>query len=95
MPDRADAGAMRLRHNARVHVLARYRRPAWLRTEIIRSADPLAASYDQCLTNARTLITFCRRLGLPFGINVESLTNRKVEIEASIELVRDISDRLR
>jgi hypothetical protein len=69
--------------------------PRWLRTEIVRSADPLAASYDQCLTNARTLITFCRRLGLPFGINVESLTNRKVEIEASIELVRDIRDRLR
>ena len=63
--------------------------------QIVRSGDPLAESYDQCLTNARTLITFCRRLGLPFGINVESLTNRKVEIEASIELVRDIRDRLR
>lgn len=69
--------------------------PRWLRTEIARSRDPLAESYDQCLTHARALITFCRRLGLPFGINVESLTNRKVEIEASVDLARDIRDLLR
>jgi 5,10-methylenetetrahydrofolate reductase len=69
--------------------------PSWLRNEIIRSEDPLAQSYDECLTNARALITFCRRLGLPFGINVESLTNRKVEIEASVDLARDIRDLLR
>lgn len=64
--------------------------PAWLRTEISRSEDPLSESYEQCLTNARTLIAFCRRLGLPFGINVESLTNRKVEIESSVDLAREI-----
>ena len=69
--------------------------PRWLRTQIVRSADPLVDSYDQCLTNARTLIAFCRRLGLPFGINVESLTNRKVEIEASVDLARDVRDLLR
>lgn len=68
--------------------------PRWLRTEITRSEDPLTESYDQCLTNARALIGFCRRLGLPFGINVESLTNRKVEIEASVDLAREISDLL-
>ena len=64
--------------------------PGWLRTEITRSRDPLTASYEQCVVNARVLIAFCRRLGLPFGINVESLTNRKVEIDASIDLVREI-----
>ncbi len=69
--------------------------PRWLRTELARSEDPLAESYDQCLTNARTLIAFCRRLGLPFGINVESLTNRKAEIEASVELAREIGALLR
>jgi hypothetical protein len=45
--------------------------------------DPLTASYEQCLLNARALIAYCRRFGLPFGINVESLTNRKLEIDAS------------
>ncbi|GAA3248970.1 hypothetical protein GCM10017691_59630 [Pseudonocardia petroleophila] len=68
--------------------------PDWLRTEITRSADPLAVSYEQCVVNARILIAFCRRLGLPFGINVESLTNRKVEIDASIDLAREIRSRL-
>lgn len=69
--------------------------PRWLRTELTRSQDPLAESYDQCLTNARTLIGFCRRLGLPFGINVESLTNRRVEIEASVDLARVVRELLR
>jgi hypothetical protein len=64
--------------------------PGWLRTEITRSGDPLTASYEQCVVSARVLIAFCRRLGLPFGVNVESLTNRKVEIDASIDLVREI-----
>ena len=64
--------------------------PGWLRTDIARSGDPLTASYQQCVVNARVLIAFCRRLGLPFGVNVESLTNRKVEIDASIDLVREI-----
>ena len=68
--------------------------PRWLHTELSRSHDPLAESYDQCLSNARALIGFCRRLGLPFGINVESLTNRKVEIEASADLAREICELL-
>src|SRR3954451_11694735 len=68
--------------------------PRWLQTELARSQDPLAESYDQCLTNARALIRFCRRLGLPFGINVESLTNRKVEIQASVDLAREIGELL-
>jgi len=68
--------------------------PGWLRTEITRSADPLTASYEQCVVNARALIAFCRRLSLPFGVNVESLTNRKIEIDASIDLVREIRNLL-
>ncbi|MER7570143.1 5,10-methylenetetrahydrofolate reductase [Streptomyces sp. NPDC097941] len=67
--------------------------PRWLQAEITRG-DPLAASYEQCLLNARALIAYCRRLGLPFGINVENLTNRKLEIDASIDLAREIRDLL-
>ncbi|MGC4932208.1 hypothetical protein ACLQ3C_00780 [Gordonia sp. DT30] len=68
--------------------------PSWLQTEIARSGDPLTASYEQCVVNAGLLISFCRRLGLPFGINVESLTNRKVEIDASIDLAREVRRQL-
>lgn len=64
--------------------------PRWVRNEIHLSDDPLEDSYQQCLDSARILISFCRRLGLPFGINVESVTNRKVEIEASVELAHQI-----
>ncbi|MCD0452115.1 methylenetetrahydrofolate reductase [Actinocorallia sp. API 0066] len=63
--------------------------PRWLQAEITRG-DALTASYEQCLLNAQALIAYCRRLALPFGINVESLTNRKREIDASIELTREI-----
>ena len=69
--------------------------PHWLRTELARSDDPLTESYEQCVTNARALISFCRRLRVPFGINVESLTNRKVEIDASVALAREVRDLLR
>lgn len=64
--------------------------PRWLRTELRRSPDPLTDSYEQCLANAQALVGFCRRLGLPFGINVESLTNRRVEIEASVALATEV-----
>ncbi len=64
--------------------------PRWVRNQILFSDDPLQESYQQCLDSARILISFARRLGLPFGINVESVTNRKVEIEASVELAHDI-----
>lgn len=67
--------------------------PRWLRAAITHD-DPLTASYEQCLLNARALIAYCRRLGLPFGINVESLTNRKLEIEASVDLAREVRDLL-
>jgi Methylenetetrahydrofolate reductase len=67
--------------------------PRWLRAEITRG-DPLTASYEQCLLNARALIAYCRRLALPFGINVESLTNRKLEMDASIDLAREIRNLL-
>ncbi|MCD2191624.1 5,10-methylenetetrahydrofolate reductase [Actinomycetospora soli] len=63
--------------------------PRWLQAEITRG-EPLSASYEQCVLNARALIAYCRRLGLPFGINVESLTNRKLEIDASVDLAREV-----
>jgi hypothetical protein len=64
--------------------------PRWMRNDIVYSGDPLQASYEQCRASARMLIEFCRRLELPFGINIESVTNRKLEIEASVELAKEV-----
>ncbi|GAA5194129.1 hypothetical protein GCM10023322_57790 [Rugosimonospora acidiphila] len=64
--------------------------PRWLENALRNAADPLAESYDQCLANARELIAFCRRLGMPFGFSVESVSIRKVEIEASVALAGEL-----
>ncbi|WP_144122441.1 methylenetetrahydrofolate reductase [Catellatospora sichuanensis] len=64
--------------------------PRWLENALRYSDDPLTESYQQCLATARELAAFCRRLGVPFGFNVESVSIRKVEIEASVELAREV-----
>jgi hypothetical protein len=68
--------------------------PRWLENTLRHAPDPLAESYDQCVRNARDLIAFCRRLGMPFGFNVESVSIRKVEIDASIALAVELRELL-
>ena len=68
--------------------------PRWLENALRNAEDPLAESYEQCVQNARELIAFCRRLGMPFGFNVESVSIRKVEIDASIALAVEIREML-
>ena len=69
--------------------------PRWVQNELRRAHDPLTVSLSHSLGAARELARFCRHLGIPFGFNVESVSNRKVEIEASVELARLISAELR
>lgn len=69
--------------------------PRWLENSLSRSPDPLAESFEQCVANARDLAAFCRRLGAPFGFNVESVSIRKAEIDASIQLAKEIRAMLR
>src|SRR5262249_47564599 len=63
--------------------------PRWLENSLRRSADPLTDSYLQCLANAQDLANFCRSLRMPFGFNIESVSIRKVEIEASVQLAKE------
>lgn len=60
--------------------------PRWLRNELTYADDPLPVSFEHCLSAAEDLAAFCRRLGLPYGFNVESVAIRKAEIEAAVEL---------
>jgi 5,10-methylenetetrahydrofolate reductase len=69
--------------------------PRWLVNSLERSSDPLSESYRQCLTNAQDLIGFCRHLAIPFGFNVESVSIRKVEIDAAVLLAKEIRTLLR
>ncbi|WP_034263537.1 methylenetetrahydrofolate reductase [Actinospica robiniae] len=65
--------------------------PRWLENSLCHAEDTLAESYEHCLANARDLIAFCRKLDMPFGFLVESVSIRKVEIEASVALARELS----
>lgn len=60
--------------------------PKWIENDLRHAANPLQASLDQAYATALELIAYCRRLGVPFGLNVESVSIRREEIEASVEL---------
>jgi regulator of protease activity HflC (stomatin/prohibitin superfamily) len=64
--------------------------PRWIENDLAHSTDPLEASYQQALAIASELIDYCRALGVPFGINVESVSIRRVEIEASVRLAQEL-----
>ena len=69
--------------------------PRWIENELRYADDTLDASYEQAVATAVDLIAFCRRLGVPFGLNVESVSIRKVEIEASVRLAARLGAELR
>lgn len=69
--------------------------PRWIQNDLQHADDTLQASYDQALATARDLIGFCRRMSVPFGINVESVSIRAAEIEASVALAERIGAELR
>ena len=60
--------------------------PRWIENDLRHAANPLAASVEQAELTAAELIDFCRRLAVPVGINVESVSIRREEIEASVDL---------
>ena len=47
------------------------------------------------LAAATDLIAYCRSLGVPFGINVESVSIRRVEIEMAVRLTEQLGAELR
>src|SRR5919202_5163270 len=69
--------------------------PRWIENDLQHAADPLEASYQQALTTATELIASSRAFALPFGINVESVSIRRVEIEAAVRLAAALRAQLR
>lgn len=64
--------------------------PKWLYNELKHSNDILSKSIDVCKTIALELIDYSTSKNIPIGFNIESVAIRKEEIEASIELLKDI-----
>jgi len=62
--------------------------PRWLENELQFAKDPLAKSLELCERIFIEVWDFARGKGIPLGINVESVSIRKTEIEASVELLQ-------
>ena len=59
------------------------------------TADPLEQSIRLCEEQFEEVLDFAARKNLPVGVNVESVSIRKTEIEASAELFNRLKARLR
>jgi 5,10-methylenetetrahydrofolate reductase len=68
--------------------------PRWLENELRHSGDTLERSIDLCESVFTDVQDYAREKHLPIGINVESVSIRKSEVDASVELFRKLSSRL-
>lgn len=64
--------------------------PRWFENELINSEDILERSVYLCKSVFSDLLEFSMGKGIPIGCNIESVSVRRLEIEASIKLVSDI-----
>jgi hypothetical protein len=65
--------------------------PRWLENDLIHSNDILQRSVDVSQQSYRELKAFAEEKGIPVGCNIESVAIRKIEVEASIELLKRVS----
>jgi hypothetical protein len=65
--------------------------PRWLENELVHSHDILEQSVDASVRNWQELKEFADEKQIPIGCNVESVAVRKVEVEASVEMLTRIS----
>lgn len=64
--------------------------PRWLKNDLKHSENILGRSMDICKSVAKELLEFSRLKGVPIGFNIESVAIRKAEIDASIDLLREV-----
>ncbi len=65
--------------------------PRWMENELRHSHDILERSLDLCVDIASELAAFARSKSVPVGMNVESISIRKEEIEASVALFKKLA----
>lgn len=61
--------------------------PRWLENELLHADDTLSQSVEACTDILEELHAFAASKSIPLGCNVESVSLRKAEIDASVELV--------
>jgi hypothetical protein len=68
--------------------------PRWLENELRHSTDTLERSIDLCERVFLDVHDYAREKRLPIGVNVESVSIRKSEVDASVELFQRLSAHL-
>lgn len=69
--------------------------PKWIKNELHNTNDILETSVNHCINIAKDLLEFGTQKNIPIGFNIESVSVRKVEIEASIKLTEEIKKLLK
>jgi 5,10-methylenetetrahydrofolate reductase len=68
--------------------------PRWLENELCFATDPLEKSLELCERIFAEVWDYARDKSIPLGVNVESVSVRKSEIEASVELLHLLRRRI-
>lgn len=63
--------------------------PKWMENDLIHCKDILEESIKQNIKIIQELIEFCRSKNICFGFNIESLSPKKLEIDASVFLFNE------
>jgi hypothetical protein len=64
--------------------------PNWVKQDLLHADNMLERSLELCLEVAERIIQYCAEKQIPFGFNVESVSIRKEEIDASIRLFESL-----
>ena len=65
--------------------------PRWLSNELLHARDILEKSVDVSLAAFEELHEFASSKGIPLGCNVESVSLRKAEIDASVDMLQRVA----
>ena len=68
--------------------------PRWLENDLQSARDPLPKSLELCEQIFVEVLDYAEDKGIPLGVNVESVSIRKEEIEASVELLHLLRRRI-
>jgi hypothetical protein len=69
--------------------------PRWLENELRFAADPLETSLRLCERIFLEVWSYARDKGVPLGVNIESVSIRKAEIDAAVWLAQTLRGHMR
>jgi hypothetical protein len=69
--------------------------PRWLENELKFARDPLVKSLELCERIFSEIWDYAQDKGIPLGVNVESVSIRREEIEASVDLLQLLRRRIK